>query len=75
MNYTIILRGYEVEKGKINLQTPPRIGEYIIHENESYIVDAIVHSESETKLYVKPKVFTNDYYNDDYLNGITIEND
>lgn len=66
MNYTIILRGYEVEKGKLNLQIPPRTGEYIIHENLSYIVDNIVHSESEIKLYVKPKDFTNDYYNDNH---------
>lgn len=66
MNYTIILRGYEVEKGKLNLQIPPRTGEYIIHENESYIVDNIVHSESEIKLYVKKKDFTNDYFNNDH---------
>lgn len=66
MNYTIILRGYQREIAKLKLQTPPRTGEYIIHENESYIVDNIVHSESEIKLYVKPKDFTNDYYNDNH---------
>ena len=75
MNFTIILRGYGVEKGKLNLQIPPRVGEYIIHKNESYIVDAIVHSETEIKLYVKPKDFTDDYQNDNYLKDITIEND
>ena len=66
MNYTIILRGYEVEKGKLNLQIPPRIGEYIIYEKEYYIIDNIVHSESEIKLYVKPKDFKNSYYNDNH---------
>ena len=64
MNYTIILRGYDYEKCKLNLQKTPRIGEYILIENDSFIIDNIVHSESEIKLYVKPKEFNNAYNND-----------